>query len=117
MSKGKGSGSSSSGDMKGMLFRAGAALVGGAVLGMAVSGANFSDVLTSMEGAAGATVGYIAAGYVVKAGSAHAGEENMAIQFAGAVAVPAVMGGKIDVTLFAIAAGTVIGPMIVASVN
>lgn len=91
------------------LIHAAAALGGAALVGTLVTGVPVSLLATSVSGAAGAAIGFTAGAYAGNAEPAWPGAAYYALL--GAVAVPALAAGALDVEVIALAAGAYGGAM------
>lgn len=81
------------------------AFVGSTVAGSFLTGAKFVDVALSMNGALGAVAGLTVATFL----GASSGNESQYLPLAGAIAVPAIVGMKLDMVTVGLGVGAFAG--------
>jgi len=106
-------------DLTNTLKPAAGALVGATVAGVVSTGAPAMDIMTSVSGAAGSAIGYVAGTYVGTLATFQGtdGKPNtlgMAAPFIGAAAVPGLASGIWDADTIVLAVGAAAGAMLIA---
>lgn len=89
-----------------------AADVGAAGVISFLQGQSFTDVALSLNGGLGAGLGYTV-GMIVAPKISQSAAVNIAVPFAGAAAVPGLVGGQWDADVLLLAAGAVAGTYLV----